>query len=244
MKLLRLLLPVASLGLVFASCTKTDTVDVPVYVHDTTHEVKHDTTRGPTLMRFISMLPDGHPIFLKQTNDASAPTFLSVTAGSTPQYIIVPDSGIIYYLFLSSGVSYASVQVPVLAPNSIWTCALFKDSSRSSFGFTNDSAKIHPPPIGKCYIRFVNGMAQLPPNNPQLFLDIDGQSPFLESGQPVPVIYGNINDYTLIPAGTHTVTVLADQKQVNSLMQNFEDGAYYTIRVYGDSVAQVRVDQD
>jgi hypothetical protein len=236
----------AALGFSFTSCTKTIVETKEVNVHDTTHV--HDTTRGPTLMRFISMLPDGHPVFLKLSPEAGAPIFLSVPAGSSPQYIVVPDSGIEYYLFLTIDKCYDSVAIPILTPNSIHTCALFKDTNTTKFGIADDSAKLDLAPPGKCYIRFVDGIAQLPPGGPQLYLDLDqlGQSPFQVNSQAEPVQYGTINSYTLVPSGTHKIIVRNDQQEALSTMQNLQSGAYYTVRAYGDypSTIKLAVDQD
>src|SRR5436305_1467535 len=101
-----LLIALLLLPLSITSCTKTvvQTRDVPVEVHDTTH--------GPTLMRFISMMPDGHPVLLKRSREASAQVFLSVAAGSSPQYIIIPDSGVVFYLFRTIDSCYDSLPLP------------------------------------------------------------------------------------------------------------------------------------
>ena len=242
---------VAALAVLFTlslgSCTKTvtETVYVPV----------HDTTRGPALLRFISMLPNDQAVHIKTVNDPAAPSAFDARSTSSPFYLpLVPDSAVVYYLFTDFTSSYASVPIPNLPANSINTCCLFKDSSQAMFWIANDSMKLHAAPAGQCYIRFVNGVANYPASGPTLFLDLDtfGHSAFSDTtgnhGVPVaqPVQYGMMNNYSLIPAGSHLVFVRADQTQLlTTPIEGFQAGAYYTARVYGSYPnVGVAIDQD
>src|SRR4051812_37974647 len=96
---------IALLPLSFTSCTEVETRDVP-------GPTVHDTVHGPTLMRFIAMMPDAKPVYLKKSRSGSAPIYLTVTAGSFPQYIIIPDSGIVFYLFRNLDSCYDSLPLP------------------------------------------------------------------------------------------------------------------------------------
>ena len=240
---LRTTLPLGLLLMVLlSSCTKTVVETVP-------GPTVYDTLHGPTLMRFLSMSPDARPIYLKRSREGSAPIFLTAPAASYPQYAVVPDTGAMFYLFRTINTCYDSVPVPAYHTfNSLHTVALFRDSLTDRFAISDDSAKLHPAPAAKCYIRFVNGIAQYPPAAPQLYLDLDvlGQSPFLDGGQPVPVAWGSLNDYTLIPAGIHTVFVRAEQKSLGSTSQQFMPGSYYTVRACGQypPTLQVAIDED
>ncbi len=235
-----------------SSCTKTVTETVYVQVP------VHDTTRGPALLRFISMLPSDQTVFIKMVQDPNAPAPFTARSASQPLYMpVTPDSAVVYYLYKNSSEFYGTVPMPTLPTNSLNTVALFKDSINSTFFISNDSMKLRHAPTGKCYIRFINGVANYPAIGPTLFLDLDslGHSPFVDkpavtgTPQAVPVQYGTMNDYTLIPSGAHQTIVRAGQEQLTvgrmPGLQAFDAGGYYTVRISGYYPdLTVAIDQD
>jgi hypothetical protein len=213
-----------------SSCTKTivQTVDVI--------DTVHDTVSGPALIRFLSMLPDGSTISIRKTASGNDALFASATSYSTPLYLPVrPDTAVRYFLYLSSQFSvFDSIPVQSLAAGSINTYALFLDAStppRILPAWGNDSVKLVAAPAGYCYLRFINGIQDYPPNA-ELYLDLDSIGNYVF---PQPVHFGSIGNYTLVPIGNHAVMIQQPfaSEALIAKNQSFEQGAYYTARAVG-----------
>ncbi len=250
------------------SCTKTitqiKTVDSTVTVRDTVRD-----TAGDAEVRFICMFPDNVTTNIPiHKTDAS---LLVAAQNFCPSVYspVWPDSSMI---FLASIIVpslnldwYDTMFLPPLG-HTMNTYALFfdidntPDKSDTSLRYTYsvDSEKLTPAPANECYVRFIHGIQDAD----QFYVELDTadnttavHSIFYSSGPPrlpLPIQWGIISDYVLIPSGPHTLyfqpaSNLSTGQVSFTIPQSFEAGGYYTVLATGrmsDGSDQIVVDQE
>lgn len=218
----------------------TDTLRIPV------------VAKGYAGIRFVSMLNDpGYSIIqLRHGVGVNSPILAQAYEQSSNLFVAVQDSTAmqLYAHFIINGKAVVdSFTIPALDPGQLVTCALFQindpveGSVRLKPVYGNDSLRLKKAPEGKAYLRLINGVVDYP--TPQNLVNVtlntqDATPIFIdrESGDPMPVGFGEFHNYVEVPAGANRVFVKTpgDPSPVYPTQQwLFDEGGYYTARAVG-----------
>jgi hypothetical protein len=224
------------------SCTKT-------IVQTKTVDSTIVDTSGPALVRFVSMFPDSIATSIdisKVHNGVPTAFTYAVNTMSGSFFPIRPDTSYTFQLSSSTMPGWsASLDVPVLG-NSINTFALFLFNNNFVPRRSIDSEYLTPPPLGYCYLRFIDGIADGADN---YYLDLDTiYKDLFSNSQPISNL--DITRYVLVKAGVHTLFLRTSGSSLTPLQtnpDNLVDGFYYTVRATGsftDNNAKLTIDQE
>jgi hypothetical protein len=217
-------------------------------LHDTDTVIHRDTIHptGPAFIRFLAVTDNKGTISLKSATTASAPWLVALPQMDLQYVPIRSDSSFTLYAEYNAGPFPGSIhRDSILVGDSLnafalTTVVVFQTRDTLLFPyFINDSQKKIPSDPGKCYIRFVNGLADFPQPTPSVFVhldNVDGTPIFTDgSGVDVPVPYQTAHNYVQIPAGGHTIYArsVTSSNDKYSRALNFENGKYYTARLVG-----------
>ena len=248
----------------FYSCARTVETDV---IHDTDTLVTHDTDTinfdGLAWVRFINLLTRGGVILIKTELGTSVAPFDNATQIMGKQFTpLHGDSALVLYTeyYIGPELRFDSLTIPAdsLKPMSLNTIALFQvdqdGTTRIAPFFANDSMRKIPPPNGKTYLRFINGVADHPQPTPSVNLYLDdaqGKPLFLDNTGTTSrsVNFLELRNYILIPSGTHTIYVRKDGDPtiLYQIQKPFRAGSYYTVKTTGsktDGNDQISVDEE
>ena len=200
--------------------------------------VHHDTIPGPAFLRFISMF--NAQIILRQGGSAN-PDFTQVSTVMTKEFFAVPHDStfVLYanYYFKPGMQKLDSITIPALKPFSMTTVAIFESGDTNNPvlfpKFADDSARRKLPPPDSCSIRFINGLPDYP--QPQALVNMHLDNINAPPLFPSQVIFSEIKNYIIIPAGIHTIYIRSetDITQSYSLSFPFVAGEFYTARLIG-----------
>jgi hypothetical protein len=218
-------------------------------LHDTDTVIHRDTLHpdGPAFIRFLSVTDNKGTISLKSSATATSPWLVGLPQMDLQYVPIKSDSSFTLYAEFTvgpfPGTTHRDSIVILgdsLKPFSLNTVVVFQTrDTRLVPIFANDSLKKTPSDLGKCYIRFVNGLPDFPQPTPSVFLHLDnaeGTPIFTDAGGvDAPLPYQSLRNYVQITAGAHTIYARSvnSANDVYSRSLNFEAGKYYTARLVG-----------